>query len=85
MVGHVADVRPWVWAADVLVQSSRYEAQGMALCEALACGLPAVTFAVNGAHAVVEDGPERPAGAVVQQHDEDGLLAAVRDAWTTGR
>jgi len=77
-VGHVGDVRPWVWAADVLVQASRYEAQGLALCEALACGLPAVTFAVNGANAVIEDGPERPAGAVVQQHDVDGLLAAVR-------
>ena len=34
-VGHQPDVRPWIRAADVLVQPSRYEAMGVAVAEAL--------------------------------------------------
>jgi glycosyltransferase involved in cell wall biosynthesis len=77
-VGPQQDVRPWIRAADVLVQPSRYEAMGVALAEALSCGVPVVTFAVNGAREAIEDGPEPPAGAVVPQGDVTDLVEACR-------
>ena len=77
-VGPQADVRPWIRAADMLVQPSRYEAMGVALAEALSCGVPVVTFAVNGAREAIDDGPEPPAGAVVPQGDIAALVEACR-------
>ncbi len=75
-VGHQADVRPWLWSADVLIQPSRYEALGVATAESLACGVPVVSCDVNGAREAIVDGPKDPAGAVVPQGDMDALLAA---------
>lgn len=77
-VGHQPDVRPWIRAADMLVQPSRYEAMGVAVAEALSCGVPVVTFAVNGAREAIEDGPEPSAGAVVPQGDIAALVEACR-------
>lgn len=77
-VGHQLDVRPWIRAADVLIQPSRYEAMGVAVAEALSCGVPVLTFDVNGAREAIEDGPEPPAGAVVPQGDTAALVEACR-------
>jgi glycosyltransferase involved in cell wall biosynthesis len=77
-VGHQDDVLPWLQASDVLAQPSRYEALGVAVAEALACGLPVVTFEVNGAHEAVLSGPEAAAGSVVDQGDVDAFLDACR-------
>lgn len=73
-VGHQDDVRSWLRASDLLVQSSRYEGQSVAVAEALACGVPAVTLRVNGADAAISAGPLPGAGAVVAQNDLQGLL-----------
>ncbi len=77
-VGHQQDVRPWLWAADVLVQPSRYEGQSVAIAEALACGLPVLVSEVNGAREAVESGPQEVAGSVVSQGDMTALLNACR-------
>lgn len=46
--GPVEDVVPWLRAADAFVFPSEEEAFGLALVEAMACGLPSVTTAAGG-------------------------------------
>lgn len=72
MPGKVSDVREVFWSADVLVYPSRYDAFGMAVLEAMACGLPVVVSADAGSHEIVRD-----AGFVVAEHSVDALRAAL--------
>jgi glycosyltransferase involved in cell wall biosynthesis len=69
-----SDVRPLLWAADLLVLPSRYETVAVVIAEAMACGRPVVATAVNGVTEAVLDGPEPPAGAVVPLGAMDRLL-----------
>ena len=55
MPGKVADVRRVYRAADVLVYPSRYDAFGLAVLEAMACGLPVIVSRAAGAHEIVGD------------------------------
>ncbi len=48
--------RPWLmYAADLFVLPTRYDAFSVAALEALACGLPVVTTATNGAAELIEE------------------------------
>lgn len=47
-LGFQADVRRVLWAADALVSPTRYEAYGLAVQEALCCGLPAAVSTEAG-------------------------------------
>jgi len=78
-VGAQADVRPWLWAADLCVQPSLYEGQSVAMAEALACGTPVVMTEVNGAREVICGSGVPAAGSVVPVGDMPGLLRAARD------
>ena len=73
-VPNVRDVRPWMWACDVLVLPSRYEGAAVTVPEAMACGRPIVTTKVNGVQEQVVDGPEPPAGAIVALGAMDDML-----------
>lgn len=69
------DVRPWIWACDVLVQPSRYETVGLAIAEAMSCGRPVVATRANGVSEVVGELPADAAGAVVELGAMQHLLA----------
>lgn len=63
------DPIPFLWAADVLVLPSAYEANALVVLEALACGLPVVSTRVGFAPDILVDGDngflvERDAAAV---------------------
>jgi len=54
--GRVDDVRPHLWASDVFVFPSEFEALGLSLVEAAACGLPCVGARTGGIVDVIEEG-----------------------------
>jgi L-malate glycosyltransferase len=59
---------------DVLVSASRSEAFGMAMAEALVCGVPVVATATEGARSLIEDGVN---GLLVPVGDVRALAAAI--------
>lgn len=73
--GATADVRPWLAAASVVAQPSRWEGMSLSLLEALATGRSVVVTDVPGMAEVVVDG----VGAVVATDDIAGLAKALAE------
>jgi glycosyltransferase involved in cell wall biosynthesis len=74
MLGRVEDASSIVAKLDLLVSASRSEAFGMAMAEALVCGVPVVATATEGAQSLIEDGVN---GLLVPIGDVRALAAAV--------
>jgi len=72
--GRVDAVEDWLRASDVFAFPSMFEALGIALVEAAACGLPAVASRTGGIVDVVEDGRS---GVLVPPGDIAPLWAAL--------
>jgi glycosyltransferase involved in cell wall biosynthesis len=72
MPGKVEDIHRIFWAADVLAYPSRYDAFGMAVLEAMACGLPVVVAKEAGSHEIVRD-----AGIILAEHNVASLRGAL--------
>jgi glycosyltransferase involved in cell wall biosynthesis len=73
-VGAVADVVPYLRAADLFVLASNTEGMPGAILEAMAVALPVVATAVGGTPEVVLDGET---GALVPPHDPAHFAAAI--------
>jgi glycosyltransferase involved in cell wall biosynthesis len=71
-LGSIEDPRTLFWAIDIFVQPSMMEGLGVALLEAMACGLSAVASRSGGMAEVIEN-----------RHD--GLLVAVADTVALAR
>jgi len=81
-LGFQADVRRVLWAADALAAPTRYEAYGLAVQEALCCGLPAVVSARAG----VAERISRPLHPLLLADPDDVAELAERlRAWRRSR
>lgn len=74
LLGRLEDVAGVVASLDVFVSASNSEAFGIAMVEAMACGVPVVATATEGAKEIVADGVT---GLVVPTGDARALAAAV--------
>ena len=74
MVGRVGDARTILWALDIFAMPSLSEGLGVALLEAMACGLPAVTSRVGGIVDAVDEGRT---GMLVAAEDANALAGAL--------
>lgn len=70
--GFVDDLPSTYHAADIFLSTSRYEGFGLAVAEALACGLPVVSTDVGGVRDVIDD-----SGILVDRDDPDLLARKV--------
>lgn len=75
LAGPLADVRPWLYAADTVVLPSRWEGMALAPLEAMACGRPVVLTDVSGARESLPPGEEDH--LVVPPEDPAALAAAL--------
>jgi len=74
LLGHVADRRAVLSAADLLIAPSRWEVWPVALAEAMAMGLSVIGTDVPGTRDVITDGQT---GVLVGRNDAAGLAEAV--------
>ncbi|MFW2437765.1 MAG: glycosyltransferase family 4 protein [Arenicellales bacterium] len=75
MPGQTSGPHAVIAACDIFVFSSRYEGQGLALVEAMACGVPAVSFdCPSGPAYIIQDQVD---GILVPPEDIDSLAEAV--------
>lgn len=74
MVGFASDIREYYHATDFFASPTYYDPCSLVVFEALACGLPVITTACNGAGEVMAPGRE---GFVVPEPDD---LPALREA-----
>ena len=74
LAGVIADPTPALRAGDLFVLSSHIEGFSLALCEAMACGLPAVSTDCGGPRSVLRENYD---GLLVPAGDEEALAAAM--------
>jgi UDP-glucose:(heptosyl)LPS alpha-1,3-glucosyltransferase len=81
-LGFYPDVRECYWSSDFFAQPTYYDPCSLVVLEALACGLPVITTAQNGAGELMTEGRE---GFVLSSPDAEDELIAALDAMTDGK
>ena len=74
LIGWQDDVAGLIASFDVYVSPSRFDAFGIAIIEAMACGVPVVATESAGAMEIIDDGRT---GLLAPIGDADGLAAAI--------
>jgi UDP-glucose:(heptosyl)LPS alpha-1,3-glucosyltransferase len=82
LVGFAPSVAAWYHASDFFVLPTYYDPCSLVLFEALACGLPVITTAFNGAGELIESGRE---GFVVSAPDAHAELIVALDRMADDR
>jgi UDP-glucose:(heptosyl)LPS alpha-1,3-glucosyltransferase len=81
-LGFHPDVKACYWSSDFFVQPTYYDPCSLVVLEALACGLPVITTAQNGAGELLTDARE---GYILTAPDARGELVAALDHMTDDR
>jgi UDP-glucose:(heptosyl)LPS alpha-1,3-glucosyltransferase len=79
VLGYYADLRAALWSSDFFVLPTYYDPCSLSVFEALACGLPVITTACNGASELLTDGQE---GYILTAPDALGELSQALDRMT---
>jgi UDP-glucose:(heptosyl)LPS alpha-1,3-glucosyltransferase len=74
-LGYYPEVEACYWSSDFFVQPTYYDPCSLVVLEALACGLPVITTAQNGASELLTDGGEGYVLTAPDAHEE--LIAAL--------
>lgn len=76
--GPSSDVAQFYVASDVFALPTQYEAWGLVIVEAMACGLPVLTSALAGAAVAVQESenPEHRTGILLQNPNDSEEIAA---------
>ena len=78
-LGFYPNVLDCFWSSDFFVQPTYYDPCSLVVMEALACGLPVITTANNGASELLENGRE---GFILSRPDARGELIAALEQMT---
>src|SRR4051794_16580718 len=82
LVGFYPDIRAAFWSSDFFVLPTYYDPCSLVVFEALACGLPVITTACNGASELMTDGRE---GYILTAPDALGEMIGAIDRMTDDR
>lgn len=75
LLGWLDDVRPFLQSLDVFVSASRFDAFGLVIAEAMACGVPTVVSETEAAREII--GNDDDCGILFPIDDSNALASAI--------